>query len=43
MHKIARSLVLVYGMSDRLPNINYNDSTGQDYVSQSLILTKRRK
>lgn len=29
--KIARSLVLVYGMSDRLPNINYNDSTGQDY------------
>lgn len=29
--KIARSLVLVYGMSERLPNINYNDSTGQDY------------
>ena len=29
--KIARSLVLVYGMSDRLPNINYNDSTGQEY------------
>ncbi len=29
--KIARSLVLVYGMSDKLPNINYNDSTGQDY------------
>lgn len=29
--KIARSLVMVYGMSDRLPNINYNDSTGQDY------------
>ncbi|MDE6443664.1 MAG: ATP-dependent zinc metalloprotease FtsH [Muribaculaceae bacterium] len=29
--KIARSLVLMYGMSDRLPNINYNDSTGQDY------------
>lgn len=29
--KIARSLVLVYGMSDRLPNLNYNDSTGQDY------------
>ncbi|MCH5234423.1 MAG: ATP-dependent zinc metalloprotease FtsH [Muribaculaceae bacterium] len=29
--KIARSLVLVYGMSDRLPNINYNDSSGQDY------------
>lgn len=28
--KIARSLVLVYGMSDKLPNINYNDSTGQD-------------
>lgn len=29
--KIARSLVLVYGMSDKLPNINYSDSTGQDY------------
>ncbi|MDE5874153.1 MAG: ATP-dependent zinc metalloprotease FtsH, partial [Muribaculaceae bacterium] len=29
--KIARSLVLMYGMSDRLPNLNYNDSTGQDY------------
>ena len=29
--KIARSLVLVYGMSERLPNLNYNDSTGQDY------------
>lgn len=29
--KIARSLVLVYGMSSRLPNINYNDSTGQEY------------
>lgn len=29
--KIARSMVLVYGMSSRLPNLNYNDSTGQDY------------
>ncbi|MCH5233201.1 MAG: ATP-dependent zinc metalloprotease FtsH [Muribaculaceae bacterium] len=29
--KIARSLVLVYGMSDRLPNLNYNDSSGQEY------------
>jgi len=29
--KIARSMVLVYGMSDKLPNINYNDSTGRDY------------
>lgn len=28
--KIAKSLVLVYGMSDKLPNLNYNDSTGQD-------------
>jgi cell division protease FtsH len=28
--KMARSLVLVYGMSDKLPNINYNDSTGQE-------------
>ncbi len=28
--KIAKSLVLVYGMSDKLPNINYTDSTGQD-------------
>jgi len=29
--KIARSLVLVYGMSDKLPNLNYSDSTGQEY------------
>lgn len=29
--KIARSMVLVYGMSAKLPNLNYNDSTGQDY------------
>lgn len=29
--KIARSLVMVYGMSSKLPNINYNDSTGQEY------------
>ncbi len=29
--KIARGMVMVYGMSDKLPNINYADSTGQDY------------
>lgn len=29
--KIARSLVLMYGMSDKLPNLNFNDSSGQDY------------
>ena len=29
--KIARSMVLVYGMSKRLPNLNYNDSSGQEY------------
>lgn len=29
--KIARSLVIMYGMSDKLPNLNYNDSTGQEY------------
>ena len=29
--KIARSLVMVYGMSTKLPNINFNDSTGQEY------------
>ncbi|MCM1153233.1 MAG: ATP-dependent zinc metalloprotease FtsH [Muribaculum sp.] len=29
--KMARAFVLVYGMSDRLPNMNYHDSTGQDY------------
>ncbi|MDE6295463.1 MAG: ATP-dependent zinc metalloprotease FtsH [Muribaculaceae bacterium] len=29
--KIAISMVMMYGMSDRLPNINYNDSTGQSY------------
>ena len=28
--KIARSLVMVYGMSDVLPNINYNDTTGTE-------------
>lgn len=28
--KIARSLVQVYGMSDKLPNLNYNDSAGQE-------------
>lgn len=32
--KIARSMVLVYGMSDRLPNLNYYDSSGQDYGFQ---------
>lgn len=29
--KIARSLVIMYGMSEKLPNLNYNDSTGQEY------------
>ena len=29
--KMARALVGVYGMSDRLPNLNFNDSTGQEY------------
>ena len=29
--KIARSLVMVYGMSEKLPNLNFNDSTGQEY------------
>ncbi len=29
--KCARALVMMYGMSPKLPNINYNDSTGQDY------------
>lgn len=29
--KIARALVMVYGMSNKLPNINYQDSTGQEY------------
>jgi cell division protease FtsH len=28
--KMARSLVLVYGMSDKLPNNTYHDSTGQE-------------
>ena len=28
--KIARSMVQVYGMSDKLPNLNYYDSTGQE-------------
>ena len=29
--KIARALVTVYGMSEKLPNLNYYDSTGQEY------------
>ena len=29
--KIARALVMVYGMSEKLPNLNYYDSTGQEY------------
>ena len=29
--KIARAIVTIYGMSDRLPNIHYQDSTGQEY------------
>lgn len=29
--KLARAMVMMYGMSEKLPNINYNDSTGQDY------------
>lgn len=29
--KIARALVMIYGMSSKLPNINYQDSTGQEY------------
>ena len=29
--KIAYSLVVYYGMSDKIPNISYYDSTGQDY------------
>ncbi|MDE5903321.1 MAG: ATP-dependent zinc metalloprotease FtsH, partial [Muribaculaceae bacterium] len=32
--KIARAMVIMYGMSDRLPNLNYVDSTGQDYGIQ---------
>lgn len=28
-NKLARAMISVYGMSDKLPNINYNDSTGQ--------------
>lgn len=31
MTKMARSLVGVYGMSHKLPNMNFNDSTGQEY------------
>ena len=29
--KLAYAMVVYYGMSDRLPNISYYDSTGQDY------------
>lgn len=29
--KLARAMVMMYGMSDKLPNLNYNDSTGQEY------------
>ena len=29
--KLAYAMVIYYGMSDKLPNISYYDSTGQDY------------
>lgn len=29
--KIARAMIMVYGMGKSIPNLNYNDSTGQDY------------
>lgn len=29
--KLAYAMVVYYGMSDRIPNISYYDSTGQDY------------
>ena len=29
--KIARNLVMVFGMGKSIPNMNYYDSTGQDY------------
>ncbi len=29
--KLAYSMVVYYGMSDRLPNLSYYDSTGQEY------------
>ena len=29
--KMARSLVMMYGMSPKIPNINFNDSSGQEY------------
>lgn len=32
--KMARAMVIAYGMSDKLPNVNYYDSTGQDYGFQ---------
>lgn len=32
--KIARAMVIMYGMSDKLPNLNFVDSTGQDYGFQ---------
>lgn len=32
--KAARSLVIKFGMSERLPNLNFDDSTGQKYGFQ---------
>ena len=29
--KLAYAMVVYYGMSDKMPNISYYDSTGQDY------------
>lgn len=29
--KAARAMVIVYGMGDSIPNLNYYDSTGQEY------------
>ena len=31
MTKLAYAMVAYYGMSDRLPNLCYYDSTGQEY------------
>ena len=29
--KIARAMIMVYGMGKSIPNLNYHDSTGQEY------------
>ncbi|MDE7375882.1 MAG: ATP-dependent metallopeptidase FtsH/Yme1/Tma family protein, partial [Muribaculaceae bacterium] len=41
--KIAYALVVYYGMSDKLPNVSYYDSTGQNYAFSKPYSEERAK